>query len=144
MNKKIDSEAISEVREEKGTLGEFDKSAVPNMYFQHAPTIPSPAGAAISMFETDFLESPPNFGFRKMFDFVAEENHIVGQWKFGGMQTDDTFYGLSLGPPLSASIGKTRFIGSALGNVEDGKTVEKIDLEDVLIVFRQLRFFSGI
>jgi hypothetical protein len=79
-----------------------------------------------------------------MFDFAAEGNHIVEQSESGGIHTDQTFHGSSLGPLPSASIAKMRFTGPTLSNAEDGKAAENIDLDDVLKAIRRPGFFNGI
>jgi hypothetical protein len=145
MNKKRDSEGISEAREEKGKLRDFDKSAMPNMHFQHAPIIPSPTEAAISMLETDFLESLPDPGFgEETSDFTAKGNHVVEQWECRGILGDQAFFGCFQAPLPSSSTGKIRFKGPTLGNAGDGETAENIELDDLLLAIRQLRFFNGI
>ena len=119
-------------------LDVVDELASPDMLLQYSLHEPRRGHADIKAFMTDFRKAFPDLNFWGIADLIAEGDYVVGRWAGGGTHTGPAFSDFLAGS-LPANTGRTmRFTGTTVLQVNDGKIVEELGLDDGVTALEQL------
>ena len=119
-------------------LGIVDELAAPDMLLQYSLHEPRRGHEDIKAFMTDFRKAFPDLNFWGAADLIAEGDYVVGRWEGGGTHTGQAF-GDFLAGSLPANTGrKTKFTGTTVLKLKDGKILEEIGLDDGVTALQQL------
>ena len=116
----------------------IDELAAPDMLLKYSLHEPRRGRADIKAFMTDFRAAFPDLNFWGTADLIAEGDYVVGQWEGGGTHTGPAFSDFLIGRLPAATGRKTRFTGTTVLKVVDGKIVEEIGLDDGVTALTQL------
>jgi predicted ester cyclase len=119
-------------------LAVVDEVAAPNMLLKYSLHEPRQGRDDIKAFMSDFRAAFPDLNFWGTADLIAEGDYVVGQWEGGGTHTGSAFSDFLIGRLPAATGRKTRFTGTTVLKVVDGKIVEEIGLDDGVTALTQL------
>jgi predicted ester cyclase len=115
-----------------------DDLASPNMLLQYSLHEPRRGHDDIKAFMADFRAAFPNLSFAGAADLIAEGDYVVGRWIGGGTHTGPAFSDFLIGSLPERTGRKTRFTGTTVLRLENGKIVEEIGLDDGVTALTQL------
>jgi predicted ester cyclase len=119
-------------------LNVIDEIAAPDMLLKYSLHEPRKGHADIKAFMTDFRAAFPDLSFWGTADLIAEGDYVVGQWEGGGTHTGPAFNDFLVGG-LPANTGrKMHFTGTTVLNVQGGRIIEEIGLDDGVTALTQL------
>ncbi len=120
-----------------------DELASPEMILRYSLHRPRHGHEDINMFMSGFREAFPDLNFWGTAPLLADGDHVIGQWEGGGTHTGAAFNDFLAGPLPAASGKKIHFTGITILQLDNGRIVEEVGLDDGVTALRQLGLLSN-
>jgi predicted ester cyclase len=143
-NKAVVGRWFTEFWGETCNLSVVDDLAAPDMLLHYSLHEPRNGRADIKAFMTDFRAAFQDLYFWGVADLIAEGDYVVGQWRGGGTHTGPAFSAFLAGSLPAATGRKMHFTGTTVLQLENGKIVRELGLDDGVTALTQLGLITTV
>jgi predicted ester cyclase len=143
-NKAVVGRWFTEFWGETCNLSVVDDLAAPDMLLHYSLHEPRNGRADIKAFMTDFRAAFQDLHFWGVADLIAEGDYVVGQWRGGGTHTGPAFSDFLAGSLPAATGRKMHFTGTTVLQLENGKIVRELGLDDGITALTQLGLITTV